>query len=677
MILLCSTHPTDVFAERLANLLIVAILLLLAGVYFIFFKRKKGGFQRYVRKFLLPVTFISGFTVYFIGYEVGNSGCNLYTIFPNILESLFSTARLFILGNDLVELEPPFKHEPVFHALFSLIAALASFIFISVMVGVFFKDWLVRLKIRSTRASENHFFFGINQSSAALATDLLKSGSNRLVVFISDMAENENQHHYSLLPQKAHLIKRRSFSESVNLDKEEGLMPLLHDKKKHYHSNGHQESIFHNLRIIKNKIGVVETHLYFLTNDEDWNIEHAKLALDELQKCPEGKPIKIHVVTYSEIAEKHFANYANLSTTQIKIIIHFYASIVSRQLIADHHPVDSIELNHPAATTKFDFNALVIGFGQIGTNVLRKLIEQGQFVGSTFHATIIDEHMSTLEGRFEHLYPSLTKNYDLRFVEAKIGNTGFYKEVQSLIDNLNYIVISLGDDNLNIQTALEILETSQLKNLTKLKIFVKLEEESHWKSTLNNYKKQIAIFGEASKVFSVDNIHQSKVELMARIIHDVYNDLIFPNPGKQPFDKISRHEQLSNISAAEHLYAKIRLLGYTSFEAFLVKFSNNTEFMRSLTGEQKLILSQVEHLRWNAFHFIHGWTTIPINQIPGKTPKEKYKNRKNMEDRTHSCLIGWDDLTDLKHILGEDMQQPDVVSVENMYNFISYKSKKQ
>lgn len=674
MTLLNATQHTYSPSEMLSNVLIVAIIVLLYGVYHFFFRRKKDGFQKYIRQFLLPLTFTGGFVVYFIGYQLGNHDHNEgWRIIPNMLESLFSTARLFILGNDLVELEAPFKHEAIFHAMFSLTAALAAFIFISVMVGVFFKNWLVRLKVRFAHANENHFFFGVNPSTIALSTDLLKSDCDRLVVFVNDLYENENQHHYSLLPENALVIKRKSFSESVNLEKEEGLMPIIHDKSNHSHSIGRHESIFHNLNIVRNKIGVAETHLYFLTDDEDWNIEHAKLALDELKmQTTYEKPIRIHVATFSEIAEKHFENYTKLSTNEISVVIHYYASIVSRQLITEYHPVDSVEIDHSTATVKTDFNTLIIGFGKIGTNVLRKLIEQGQFVGSTFSTTVIDESMDNLNGRFEFLYPGLSQNYQLRFVQATVGNSKFYNEIQNLIDQLNYVVISLGGDNLNIQTTLEILGISNLRTNRNLKIFVKLEEESHWKNTLNEYQSQIFVFGEVAKVFSEENILQRKAETRGRIIHDVYNDLIFPNPNKQPFDKISRHEQLSNMSAAEHLYAKVRLLGYDNVDDFSDKFTSNSEFLLSLSDTQKLDLSKGEHLRWNAFHFIHGWTTLPIDQIPGTTQKEKYDNRKNSETKKHSCLISWEELEKLSVVLGKDMQKPDVVSVENMYNFINY-----
>lgn len=657
--------------ESFSLVLIVLILFFLYIIYHRFFKPKKDSFVKYIRHFLLPFTFISGFVIYFIGYQVGNSHSNPYSIFPNILESIFSTTRLFILGNDLVEIESPFKHNELFHAMFALTASLAAFIFVSVIAQVFFKNWMVRGRIKRMKANENHFFFGINQSSLSLSNSLLEK-QNRLVVFVDDLFEHEDQRLYSKLSDEAYVIKRKSFFESINLEKEEGLLQFFQSKKNHANGVEHNDDIFHNLNVLKNKIGIAETHLYFLTDDEDWNIEHAKQALLELQKLELEKPIRIHIGTYSETSDKHFQEWSKLKLKKISVIIHHYATIVSRQLITKYHPVDFVEINPDTAIVKTDFNALILGFGQIGSSVLRKLIEQGQFVGSTFHATIIDKFIHILEGRFEHLYPEIKTNYDLNFVEAEAGHAKFYAAIKTAINKTNYLVISLGNDNLNIHTALEILEIKSIKTNGNIKIFIQLESESHWKETLTEFKDKIYIFGDSNEIYSEENILQSISETRGRLVHSAYNEIIYPNPNNKPFDEISLHEQRSNISVAEHLYAKVRLLGYKNLDDFSNKFTNNNDYIKSLSEIQRLNLSITEHLRWNAFHFIHGWTTIPIEKIAGKEKKEKYKNRKNVRFREHSCLTSWEKLKELEVAIGEDMQKADIVSVENLYNFINH-----
>ena len=675
MILLTSTqhmHSISII-PWLSNLIVAVVLLLLYIIYRYFFQKKKNGFINFIRYFLFPFTFISGFFIYFWGYQFGNPHNGWDTIIPNFFESFFSTTRLFILGNDLIEINPDFKMENhLFHALFSLTAALAAFIFISVIAHVFFKDWLIRIKIRKANSAENHFFFGINQSVVSLSTDLIKNDHSRLVVFVNDFCENENQHLYSYLPDEAYVIKCKSFLDSISLEKEEGLLQAFHHKKNHTHQDNHRRDIFHHLRILKKKINTTETHLYFLTDDENWNIQQAKLALNELQNLSIEKPVRIHISTYTGMSEKHFAEYAQLSTTKITVMIHHYASIVSRKLITKHHPVEFIEIDKETATARTDFNTLVIGFGQVGTHVLRKLIEQGQFAGSTFHATVMDKCMNTLRGRFEYLYPDITAHYNINFVEAEAGHTKFYETIKNVIDKTNYIVIALENDDLNIQTALEILEISSIKNKKRLKIFIRLENESHWKETLKEFKEQIDIFGESDNIFTEKNILQNEAERRGMLVHSVYSDLYHDN---RSFEDITRHEQLSNISAAEHLYAKAKLLGYENLGDFLEKHVSNDDYVNSLSEIQKLNLSIGEHLRWNAFHFIHGWTALPIEEIEGNTFKEKYINRKNKELKKHSCLTSWEKLKELGIIIDGDMQKADIISVENLYNFINYNNK--
>lgn len=699
MTLLDATHSTDLVSERLSNVLIAAIILLLYGVYHFFFRKKREGFHKYIRQFLLPITFISGFVVYFVGYQLGNQDHNLgWRILPNFLESLFSTTRLFILGNDLVELEPPFKHEAIFHAMFSLTAFLAAFIFVSFLAQVFFKNWIIKRKIRCKTSTENHFFFGINQSTLSLSTDLLKGHNDRLVVFVNDICEGDSPHFYSKLSDDAFVVGRKSFLESISLEKEEGLFQLFAKKKAHNHIS-EDSDIFHNLDALLNQMSKAETHMYFMSDDEDWNVEYAKRASNEIVNYSGEKPTTFHIATYNPISEKHITEWfkkkegekakQGKNSTNIKESVHHYATLISRQLIDDYHPVesvidDSVKLETSAAIALNDFNVLILGFGQIGTNALRKLIEQGQFVGSTFHATVIDQYMNILRGRFEHLYPGVMENYNVQFIEAEVGHIDFYSEIRKVIDRLNYIVISLGNDDLNIQTAMEILEINSVKKKKTLRILVKLDEDSHWKDTLDEFKDQIFIFGQSDKVFSEKNILQRETQAQGRTVHEVYR-LLYNDT--RTFDEITRHEQLSNISVAEHLYAKVRLLGYKSLEDFTAKFLNNESYKNSLTDIQRLNLAIGEHLRWNAFHFIHGWTFLPFDQILGNRPGEKYGKRKNLDLKKHSCLTSWEKLKELESILKTDMQEAglpeaemekanmqkaDIDSVEHLYDFINF-----
>jgi hypothetical protein len=68
------------------------------------------------------------------------------------------------------------------------------------------------------------------------------------------------------------------------------------------------------------------------------------------------------------------------------------------------------------------------------------------------------------------------------------------------------------------------------------------------------------------------------------------------------------------------------------------------------------VLGETEHLRWNAFHFVMGYSPMSSEEFNRRA--ETYmecvskglpgiKLSKDSENRTHACLISWDALDNL------------------------------
>jgi len=110
----------------------------------------------------------------------------------------------------------------------------------------------------------------------------------------------------------------------------------------------------------------------------------------------------------------------------------------------------------------------------------------------------------------------------------------------------------------------------------------------------------------------------------------------------------------------------LRILNLT--EEDVTQCRSKVDFLSKLTDIQKNNLAYGEHLRWNAFHFSNGWTTLAENDLPDYP---KYKDRQNEKIKKHACLVGWDDLEKLGTILDKDLKNLDMVTVENIYDFIS------
>lgn len=78
-------------------------------------------------------------------------------------------------------------------------------------------------------------------------------------------------------------------------------------------------------------------------------------------------------------------------------------------------------------------------------------------------------------------------------------------------------------------------------------------------------------------------------------------------------------------------------------------------------------LAKMEKHRWNAFHILNGWTTIP------KPEGKDYPYRKDNNKKEHALLISWDELEEAsKHVSKKDhnYKSDDVETVMRAYDMI-------
>ena len=75
-----------------------------------------------------------------------------------------------------------------------------------------------------------------------------------------------------------------------------------------------------------------------------------------------------------------------------------------------------------------------------------------------------------------------------------------------------------------------------------------------------------------------------------------------------------------------------------------------------LTDRQKDNLGKTEHLRWNAFHFVSGYSPMPddvfekraeIYRAQKAAGKSEIRIGKDQENRLHACLVSWEELDEL------------------------------
>ena len=400
--------------------------------------------------------------------------------------------------------------------------------------------------------------------------------------------------------------------------------------------------------------------MFFLSDNEDYNIQMSLKVIQEIRRLKlVPRELNLYVNADQEELVELFAE--NIGELNVDVHILNRAKLAALELITDHPPVDVLDIDTTQALALSDFNLMVVGFGKMGQAALSMLIEHGQFVGSHFQATVIDKEMDGKAGFFQYNYPGL-KNYSIEYQEAAVNSTRFFELLQEKLEGLNYMVVALGEDELNVKTALELSRyISREKKQGKVKILTDVYNIRDYSYMLQPGAclEQMELYGSNEHLFSEDIIVNESRERTAQKIHNYYNAL--QKAEKQmSWKQLSPIKKRTNISAAAHIYTKLKLAGLTL--ADFEKWTSEAEYVAALGKERFENLSRGEHLHWMATLFTHEWDVWKLEDIP-----EQASVNKDEKHKRHACLVDWEALPEVERRFGEPYQEYDRDSVRNIW----------
>lgn len=647
------------------QIILALYIIALYGVFhFFFFKKKKGVFQ-FIKTVLFPIVFLSGLGLYTYGYSLDHKTCDI----SNVFLAFYSSARLFILGNDMIEIKGIFENgqNHILLFLLSLLLATVAFIFIAIFLNLVARHLFARFEIWiNTRTDCNYIFLGINNAALAMATDLLKQKPKKLVIFVQNSKKHEDQ----LLFHKASkhgavVISKDSFFDKLSIKNEEFLVNI-HEDSATENEISFYENNFLKVHKLLDCMEKRETHLFILSENEERNTFAAQSIIQELEARKSTKEVfvKIYIRTILQTyLEEQFFNCNVNDNRRIQVRFVNDSSIAAQQLVLNYPPVKFVDPDTSLGKARKDFTPLIIGFGQVGQACFRKLIEMGQFVDKEFRATVVDQNMSKIKGRFCFNYPGLT-NYKIRYEEVQFGHPDFYELIANNTEKLMYVVVSLGSDNLNMQTALEISSYAKRNDLA-FKIFIHLIDRENFSHLLKK-EQDLVYFGDYDEIFCEESVIRRELENEAIRNHNNYINHSDPDRKVKPWVEIGKMKQISNISAMEHQPTKLMLLGMT--EAEIAKFKNEEEFVHKIGNDRLMNLAKAEHLRWNANYFVHGWNTWSLDKVTGKSTSDEVR-------KLHACLVDWETLDQVERRFYE-LKKYDVITVKKIYQQIIDKEKR-
>ena len=646
---------------------------------------------------------VCGVILYMVGFnEHGSAASNVALL----LRSCLSSMEMFVSHSDLIEVNGELHGNPTYMALFALThfcAVAISAIFILRLFGFRLVSWVKVMKayICSWLPLNCNYYvmFGVNSNTLMLANSIHKKRKEekQRIIFIN-------------MPEKghSHAATRFSFShffhsDSNGIDKYlediEMMGALLFNSSRSFdnsilkHSIDDVFKVFQALdfswivriplqNLLRNsatrknkKFNGSKVEFFFLSDEEKDNL----IAVTVLQKM-QKKQIDYKNFSFNCYchARKSQNNAAMLNEGALAFKVHIIdtSNLAVLDLKRDnrYHPVNFVEKDTNTGTVKSAFTGMVIGFGETGRDAFRFLYEFSSFTKdnqgnpSAKKIHVIDKDIDDLKAEFLVEAPALKNDSEIEWWNVKSTHSaGYWDKLKSVIQELNYIVISVKDDEEAVGIATSIFEYAYRykDNLNRFKIFVRLRNSMR-EDFLRKHKEffnVIVPFGSVMDAFSYETINKDVLEKAAKrfkyrydILYGAKFDAI-ENGNEEEYadeawlkrrkvyleetDAVKRKESEIKIWYQEeqdrsnvwHIYTKIALVNEdVTPESF--QLDSNKQLLQNL--------SDCEHLRWNAKMELLGFEPATSEDIKKEEEKSKDKQRdpwRSLKLRRHECNV--------------------------------------
>lgn len=636
-----------------------------------------------------------GVYLYSLGFNHDGSEGNYWATVPR---AILSALQMFLSQSDLNDIGYEFKRNECYMVVFSLthlFAMLITALFIFRLVGFRLSNWLrVRVSAYPKGKRKCYVFWGINSQSYVLAKDICTQCEKEkpIIVFVKNQGDSNDGESQSLgIERLFNLVALRNREVEyierisaiyVNCKFELGEEDLPNNS-----------NVFKLLQL--SDLGSMisrcsEAHIFFLSEIENDNLRSALNLMKDSKYLPKvkNKNTKIYCHARKTARNEAFGNYNYYSgdnNTELNLIDSSYLSVMKIKQELSYQPVSYLEIDEETATVKNkvgnDFNAMIIGFGETGQEALKFYWEYSAlpiYVGTDvkkfrFHCNVIDSDMYNLKAQVVTNIPILANTKDVKFVTASINSEEYWTKIKEEASCVNAVVVSLGDDDLSMDTAVNVFKyllKVRWNSNRRFTVFVRnynLENLDKMKCIADTYSNagcgssgaKLVVFGGVNDIYTYDLIVSDRLLLGAKEFHKIYQlsvanvstwenefgpDAINKKAIKYRSKYLAVREIVGkiqqNISNAMHVETKLYLTGVYKWK-YMMQFHNksiNRDVIKinytQMDGNDVAHADQTrlenlaiaEHLRWVAAYEMMGYV---------------YGSQKDYSQKTHPCMIDY------------------------------------
>lgn len=645
------------------------------------------------------IVWLAGVAIYMLGFNEHGSAVSWIAL---TLRSCLSSMEMFVSHSDLIEVRKELHSNATYMAIFSLVhfcAVAISAIFILRLLGFRAVSWIkaawsfCKSFIPLESCSYNYYvMFGINANTMALAKSISDKQRHR-IIFIN--IPDKGHSHASMRFSFSHFFHSNSNGVDKYIEDIERMGALLFNSSRSFDNadlSFSKSDVFKIFRALdfswigraalqkslrktamRKKGGKVE--YFFLSENEQDNLI-AVSTLQKIQKQPLNDECSFNCYCH---ARKNRENSAllNEGTLAFKVHIIDTSNLAMLELMtnSEHHPVNFVDKGKNPGTVASAFTGIIIGFGETGRDTFRFLYEFSSFTKddegnpSIKKIHVVDKDIEALKADFLNETPALRHKSEVDWWKVKSTHSEeFWGRLQEIIQELNYVVITVKNDEEAVDIATSIFEHAYRyrDNLNKFKIFVRLRNsiQEDFLRTHREYFNVIIPFGSDKTAFSYEIINNDVLEKRAKRFYYKYgvlrNDIVPSNYKDEETgaviewikrrkkyldekDIIKRkgleikmwYQEEQDRSNAWHIYTKVAL-AKDDITSEILLLDSSKSLLRNLCD--------CEHLRWNAKMELLGFepaTDMDIQKVEENRKDDKKLERpwKSFKLRKHECMV--------------------------------------
>jgi len=398
-------------------------------------------------------------------------------------------------------------------------------------------------------------------------------------------------------------------------------------------------------------------HAIISTGNDRENIALSTQII-EASSGKNAQTIHTHIVNRDLNVLFHKKNLLSTKEKDITILTYSLYENMAKKLFEEHHilgyQTDIVQSNQ-------EYSMIVVGSSPLAIEIIYHLAILAHLPNQNhLRLYCVNREAQRFCSKVEMLFSNISKIPHLSLVPIELDYEGieFYRDKIWKSKSLTNIYLATDNEEHNLDIAINLQDTTYLKAIAqkefKTKVLFAIYHDLGLSQQIDANQDDFAnfySFANIAKVSTKEILLESKLDYLAQLIHYDSNGNKNKNEERmhQKWLELSQFHRDSGKARALHIETKLlslglqrvksdkskeilqeenkkifynKLIGDSTFNIDMLNFTIN-DFPKDFDTSMVDKLARAEHNRWDAFHYLNGWS---------------YNSNRNNDAKEHNCL---------------------------------------